>query len=201
MLKIQNLSVHLKNTAIISDLNIELQLGQRFLWVGPSGVGKSILAKTISGYQQPTVGSVHLNGLKIAEPNQFINYISQDDDLFFWQTVRQHIHFLNNQKFQNQITDVAISAFGLQEYLDLYPSQLSGGTKRRLQLLRCLSFNSSVVILDETLSAMDLKLRNEILVYLDPVWKKNNALIICITHQEDEFLKNYFSKKILFPLN
>lgn len=94
-----------------------------------------------------------------------------------------------------------MTVFGLNDALNRYPSELSGGMKRRLQLLRSLCFNSKVVILDETLSALDPKTRNDILAHMDMIWRKNNTLVICITHLTDDFLLTYFKEKLVFPLS
>lgn len=201
MLKIENVTLDFGNIRLYSNLNLSFNLGQRVLWTGPSGIGKSALAKIISGYHFPTTGTVSLNEFVISSPNSMISYISQEDDLFFWQTTKEHIDFLNSQPFPNKITVTDIKLFGLNDALDLYPSELSGGMKRRLQLLRSLCFNSRVVILDETLSALDSKTRNNILTTMDKIWEKNNTLVICITHLNDEFLMKYFKEKLVFPLS
>lgn len=200
MLNLSNINLHLNGQEIYKNLSVTFKNNSRWLWQGPSGVGKSVLAQIICGQKQPTTGEIILDDLLINKPNLDCFYVSQNDDLFFWQTVGDHINFLNSLNNSRPISEKDLEVFELNAALKLYPSALSGGMKKRLQLLRSLSYPRKLVVLDETLAALNEKLRNQILDFLFKIWTADKTIVICISHQKDEQLSAYFPNELSFPI-
>ena len=153
MLKVLNLTKKFPNgKTICVDFNAEFRLGDRYIWLGSSGIGKSTLAKILCGYEHADQGQVVLENQIIKSPNSNCIYVSQTDDLFGWKTVAEQINFLNQISQHKKISAADMAAFELNNCLHLYPLELSGGMKKRLQLIRTLIFKPAVLILDEDLS-------------------------------------------------
>ena len=194
-LRIENLSFeYTKKHKIISNLNLIFYPGETYLVDGPSGIGKSTLASLIAGHLIPLWGSVSLKNQKIKAPSRKVIVVHQENDLFPWLTVRGHLDFLKLAEFELKIEDhydfyEELKTFDLIEASNQYPSQISGGMKRRLAILRALLLRPEVLILDEAMSSLDKKLKIKIMSEIKAFTKKNRIILILIDHNSNELMK------------
>lgn len=159
--------------------------------VGPSGCGKSTLLSIISGLLTPTSGSILLNGEKITGTSRKIGYMLQKDHLFEWRTILQNI--LLGLEIQKAITkesrdraDELLETYGLYEFRNKYPSQLSGGMRQRAALIRTLMTDPEILLLDEAFSALDYQTRLAVTEDIYSIIKKENKTAILVTHDISE---------------
>lgn len=155
--------------------------------VGPSGCGKSTLLSIISGLLTPTSGSVFLNGEKITGPSRKIGYMLQKDHLFEWRTILQNV--LLGLEIQKAITPETkeratqlLKTYGLYEFRNKYPNQLSGGMRQRAALIRTLMTDPEILLLDEAFSALDYQTRLAVTEDIYDIIKKENKTAILISH-------------------
>ena len=160
--------------------------------LGESGCGKTTLLRTIAGLTKPLSGEVLVDGVKISKPNKSgIYMLHQNYTSFDWLTCIDNV--LIAKKIQGNITDADIEnakrmlkVVKLDEAIDKYPRQLSGGMKQRLALARTLFLNPKIVLMDEPLSALDSQTRTEMQDLILDIHKKTGNTILMITHSLDE---------------
>ena len=144
-------------TEAIHDISLSVNEGEVVSVIGPSGCGKSTLLSIIAGLMQPTSGSVWLrDGGKIG-------YMLQKDSLFPWRTIMQNIMLgaeLNKSAAKcRPLAEKLLKTYGLWEFKDSYPNQLSGGMRQRAALIRTLTISPQLLLLDEAFSALDYQTR------------------------------------------
>lgn len=171
----------------LEKINLEIREGEFVSIVGPSGCGKSTLLSIISGLLTPASGSVLVEGEKVTGPSKKIGYMLQKDHLFDWRTITQNV--LLGLEIQKAVTIEAkkyaeglLRTYGLSDFANKYPSQLSGGMRQRVALIRTLVTNPKILLLDEAFSALDYQTR---LVVNDDIYaiiKKENKTAIMVTH-------------------
>lgn len=186
-------------THAISDINLELHDGKFISLVGPSGCGKSTILRLIAGLIQPTTGEIMVNGRKIAEPSSDIGMVFQNPTLFPWLTVRDNIAF--SLKMQGKLkgnedkVDQMVRMIGLEQFQKDYPGQLSGGMAQRVALARAMINQPRILLMDEPLGALDaftrMNMQNEIL----DMWRRNQYLVVMVTHDIDEAI--YMSSDVV----
>ena len=153
----------------LSDINLTINTGEFFTLLGPSGCGKTTLLRVIAGFEAPTTGSLRINGEEVASkgPNQRpVNTVFQSYALFPHMTVAQNIAFglkmLGKPRAEVETTTVEMLRLVRMEAMaGRKPSEISGGQQQRVALARALAPRPRVLLLDEPLSALDLKLRKE----------------------------------------
>lgn len=194
-LRIENLSFEYgKNHKVISNLNMTLKSGEAYLLDGPSGVGKSTLASLIAGHLNSLEGSVYLNDQLIKGPSRNVIVVHQENDLFPWLTVRGHLDFLKSSELglnydEKYDFNEELTTFNLFEASKKYPSQISGGMKRRLAILRALLLRPAVLILDESMSSLDKKLKIKIMSHLKKIVNSNEIILILIDHNAQDLME------------
>ncbi|WP_318527807.1 ABC transporter ATP-binding protein [Defluviimonas sp. WL0050] len=180
----------------LNDVSIAIRKGEFFTLLGPSGCGKTTLLRLIAGFETPSSGQILLNGNDItdAPPNlRPVNTVFQSYALFPHLTVRQNVGFgLQMQGVAaSEITDKvkrALSLVRLEDLADRKPQQLSGGQQQRVALARALAPSPEVLLLDEPLSALDLKLRKEMQSELKRLQHELGITFIFVTHDQEEAL-------------
>lgn len=159
-------------TTAVEDIHLEMEEGEFISFLGPSGCGKTTLLSIMAGLIEPTEGKVILNGKQIKGATPAVGYMLQQDYLFPWKTIEENI--LIGLKLLNQLgeeqkkrTIQLLHDMGLKHVEKLYPNQLSGGMRQRAALVRTLSTNPKMLLLDEPFSALDFqtKLKLEDLVF------------------------------------
>jgi len=175
----------------LKDINFSVRDGEFVSIVGPSGCGKSTLLSIISGLITSTSGSVLLSGEKVRGTSQKIGYMLQKDHLFDWRTIYQNV--MLGLEIRKNVTSSSkkhaielLKTYGLYEFKDKYPNQLSGGMRQRVALIRTLVTDPQILLLDEAFSALDYQTR---LVVNDDIYdiiKKENKTALLVTHDISE---------------
>ena len=180
----------------LGDVSIAIQKGEFFTLLGPSGCGKTSLLRCIAGFETPTSGAISLSGQDITytPPNQRpVNTVFQSYALFPHLTVAKNVGF--GLKMQGKpAAEVAravervLALVKLEEFANRLPTQLSGGQQQRVALARALAPEPQVLLLDEPLSALDLKLRKEMQSELKRLQTETGITFIFVTHDQEEAL-------------
>lgn len=196
ILTIKNLTkiYHTKDgeTLAIKDLNLNIKEGEFVAIVGPSGCGKSTLLSILCNLEKKSYGNITFN-----KENLKLGYMLQEDSLFPWLNILDNS--LLGLKVQKQLTKEnkdkvlkLLETYGLKDFINKYPKNLSGGMRQRVALIRTLATDPDILLLDEAFSALDYQTR---LAVSDDVWqiiKKEKKTTIMITHDiaEPVFLIN-----------
>jgi len=180
----------------LSDINLEIRTGEFFTLLGPSGCGKTTLLRVIAGFEQPTTGSLQISDKEVAGlgPNQRpVNTVFQNYALFPHMTVAQNIGF--GLKMQGRprsevdaTTEEMLKLVKMEAMADRRPSEISGGQQQRVALARALAPRPRVLLLDEPLSALDLKLRKEMQSELKRLQAETGITFVFVTHDQEEAL-------------
>lgn len=175
----------------LDDVNIEVADGEFVCIVGPSGCGKSTLLWSISGLMPLTQGRILLGGEEIRKPRDEIGLVFQDANLLPWRTLMENIKFpleikrLPIAQYEERI-EAWLREVGLTGFQDRYPGELSGGMQQRASIVRCLTFDPSVVLMDEPFAALDALTREDMNQLIQQLWMETGKTIIFVTHNIDE---------------
>lgn len=178
-------------TLALQNISFTVNPGEFIAIVGPSGCGKSTLLSIIAGLLIPENGRILLNDRPLALSRSRIGYMLQKDHLFEWRTILSNVMLgLEIQKRSNPSTKSKalelLKTYGLEDFADAKPSQLSGGMRQRAALIRTLVLEPELLLLDEPFSALDYQTR---LTVADDIWKiiKNEKkTAILVTHDLQE---------------
>lgn len=189
VLKIDNISYSYHTitgeTPAVKNISLTIEKGEFISIVGPSGCGKSTLLSLISGLIHPDSGTIEING------SNNIGYMFQKDNLFEWRTVYgnarlgldiQHKATPKNLEYVNSL----LTAYGLDNFKNSHPSQLSGGMRQRAALIRTLALEPDLLLLDEPFSALDYQTRLEVCDDIGTILKKEEKTAILVTHDLSE---------------
>ena len=180
----------------VDGVDLEVGEGEFFSMLGPSGSGKTTVLRMIAGFEQPTSGTVELFGTDVTASAPFdrdVNTVFQDYALFPHMSVLENVAYgLRvrgiNQAERNAKAQEALEMVRLGGYGDRKPSQLSGGQRQRVALARAIVVQPKVLLLDEPLGALDLKLREQMQVELKEIQRKLGITFIFVTHDQEEAL-------------
>ena len=173
------------------DINLRVGRGEFVTLVGPSGCGKSTLLNMIAGIFPPTDGTVLYDGTPVTDYNGQVGYMTQNDHLLTWRTVAGNIAIpleidgLSKADRTARVRELA-ELVGLTNFLDSYPSQLSGGMRKRCALARLLAYSPETLLLDEPFAALDAQLRLRMQVELRSIVQQFGKTVIFVTHDLDE---------------
>ena len=167
----------------IKNLNLTLNKGEIVGIVGPSGSGKSTILNLISKLIEPTTGSVEINGS--------VGYMFQKDHLLEWRNVLDNILIgleIQKKKTNENIEKVIslVKKYGMGDFINNYPLELSGGMRQRIALIRTLSLNPDILLLDEPFSALDYQTRLEVCDDVHKIIKDQQISTILVTHDISE---------------
>jgi len=200
MIEIKNLSKIYKDKSscvkALENINLQIKRGEIFGIIGLSGAGKSTLIRTINRLEEPTEGSIIIDGKNITELDKKslrnfrkeIGMIFQHFNLLNSRTVFQNIAFpleINNyskQAIENRVNEL-LELVELSDKKNTYPSQLSGGQKQRVAIARALANNPKILLCDEATSALDPKTTKSILSLIKKIREEFNITVVLITHQ------------------
>ncbi len=188
-----SLNYQAKNGEIeaISNINLDINEGEFISIVGPSGCGKSTLLSIISGLLKPTTGTVDINGKQISGPSSIIGFMPQKDQLFSWRTVYDNVMLgleIQHRKTEENINYVKklLHTYGLYDFREKYPSQLSGGMRQRVALIRTLATKPELLLLDEPFSSLDYQTRLSVSNDIYHIIKQEKKTAIMVTHDISE---------------
>ena len=185
LLKINNLTKNYHTvkaeTIAINNLSLDIYENEILAIVGPSGCGKSTLLSILANLEEKTSGEITLN------TDCEIGYMLQEDSLFPWLTVLDNALVgldIKNKKNKENVekTINLLKKYGLYEFKDLYPSNLSGGMRQRVALIRTLAINPSLILLDEPYSSLDYQTRLALSNDMYKIIKNERKTAILITH-------------------
>lgn len=171
---LHNLDMHIKENEFVSI-------------VGPSGCGKTTLLEIILGLTRQDAGNIHINGATKNQKFGWAGYMSQSDTLLPWRTVIQNVQIgpeikkIPKAEYEPRINKL-IEKVGLTGIETRFPSELSGGMKKRVDLIRTLAFNPKVLLLDEPFGALDAQTRENLQQDLLSLWRDEKKTIVFITH-------------------
>lgn len=204
LLKISNVSLNYHSikgeTKALNNVNFEVNEGDFISILGPSGCGKSTLLNIMSGLLKPSNGQVLYKGEDIKNNLDKIGYMFQKDNLFEWNTVWENVILglkikkQLNAESQERVHEL-LDAYGLLRFKNHYPSELSGGMRQRVALIRTLALKPEILFLDEPFSALDYQSR---LLVCDDVYKiikTEKKTAIMVTHDIAEAIS--ISEKVV----
>ncbi|GAE29567.1 ABC transporter ATP-binding protein [Halalkalibacter hemicellulosilyticus] len=198
LLKVSNLKQRYGNVYALNDVNFTISEGEIIAILGPSGCGKSTLLQQIAGMQQPFMGEIKMdevvvatNQYQLASEKRQVNMVFQDYALWPHMTVFENIAFglkrkkLSKQEIKDRVEELA-SLMKLEGLLERLPAHLSGGQQQRVGIARALATKPRLLLMDEPLSNLDVKLRIEMRHELSFLLRKLNISVLYVTHDTDE---------------
>src|SRR5512147_2213854 len=192
----QDVSRHFKDVKAVDGVTLEIRDGEFFAMLGPSGSGKTTCLRMIAGFDRPTSGQIFLYSQDVSDLPPYerpVNTVFQDYALFPHMTIDENIGYglmikgvpkeERTKRVDDMLDLVRLPGFGYRK-----PSQLSGGQRQRVALARALVNHPKVLLLDEPLGALDLKLRQQMQVELKSIQKRVGITFIFVTHDQEEAL-------------
>ena len=197
IIDIQNLSLTFQTADApvfaLSNIDLQVRAGEFVSLIGPSGCGKTTLMRIVADLEQPTEGSVTVNGVSPREARlkRSYGYIFQSSALYPWRNV------LRNVELPHEIMGVSkeereakarryLELVGLKGFEKKFPWQLSGGMQQRVSIARALSFEPQLLLMDEPFGALDEITRDRMNEELLQIWEKTRKTVIFVTHSIDE---------------
>lgn len=196
LIKLINMNKSFKENSVIEDMNLDVGKGEFLTVLGPSGCGKTTTLRMIAGFEKPTSGEIILNGKNVENlpPNKRdINTVFQNYALFPHMTVEKNVGYgLRMKKEKKDVIKRKVSEVlqmvQMEKFADRKPRQLSGGQQQRVAIARALVNHPSILLLDEPLGALDLKLRKQMQLELKSLQKRLGTTFIYVTHDQEEAL-------------
>ncbi len=183
ILEVQNIckTYQAKNGEVkaLENINFSVEKGEYISIIGPSGCGKSTLLSIIAGLEPKTDGEIYIEGK--------VGYMLQKDNLLEWRTIYKNV--LLGLEIQKELTEEnkmyainLLKKYGLYEFKDKYPTQLSGGMRQRVALIRTLAIRPNILLLDEAFSALDYQTRLMVTEDIYKILKQENITAVMVTH-------------------
>lgn len=175
----------------IRDVSFSVKDGEFVSIIGPSGCGKSTLLSIIAGLETRTAGEVIIDGESVNKISDKIGYMLQKDSLLEWRTIYNNVLFgLEIRKNKNEenkaYANELLKKYHLEEFKTKYPSQLSGGMRQRVALIRTLAVKPKILLLDEAFSALDYQTRLMVTKDIYKILKNEKITTIMVTHDISE---------------
>ncbi|NPU69489.1 ABC transporter ATP-binding protein [Bradyrhizobium sp. 83012] len=177
----------------LSEINLSIARNEFVCLLGPSGCGKSTLLNMIAGFEQPSAGSITVDGRPVTAPGADRGVVFQHANLMpwlpVWENVAFHLLLGGGQKAERRArAQVYIDMVGLTGFENHYPSELSGGMNQRVGIARALLMNPQVILMDEPFGALDEQTRMDMQTELVRIWQQHQGTIVFVTHGIDEAL-------------
>jgi len=180
-----------RETLALSNISLNVERGEFTAIVGSSGCGKSTLLSLVSGLMAPSQGEILIDGHRVTAPSRRVGYMFQKDTLLDWRTVLDNV--LIGAELLGSDMDAArrraedlLRRYGLGEFMNSLPSQLSGGMRQRAALARTLCTNPDLLLLDEPFSALDYQTRLALSDEIAAILAAEKKTVILVTHDIGE---------------
>ena len=196
LVKLENVSKSFGNINVINNISLDIYEGEFLTLLGPSGCGKTTILRMISGLDDVTSGKVYIDNKDVTNVDatkREVNTIFQNLALFPKMTASENIGFglkmkkVDKSEIDRRVSEV-IKLVKLEGFENRYPSELSGGQQQRVAIARSIIMNPKVLLLDESLCSLDLKLKKSMQIELKRLQKKLGITFIYVTHAQDEAL-------------
>jgi polar amino acid transport system ATP-binding protein len=197
MISVEHLSKRFGTVMVLSDINAEIRKGEVISIIGPSGTGKSTFLRCLNLLEQPTGGSIHIDGVNVLDPAADVPKIRQKMNMVFQSfNLFSHLSVLDNLTLApiklkgmepgaaRQKAHDLLRLVGLGEKVDSFPDELSGGQKQRVAIARCLAMDPEILLFDEPTSALDPTMVSEVLSVIRRLAKDGMTMVI-VTHEMD----------------
>jgi len=191
-LRLERLTKRFGDFVAVNDLSLTVPQGSFFALLGPSGCGKTTTLRMVAGLEDPSAGSVHIGDQEITKLRPYkrpVNTVFQSYALFPHLSVSDNVAFglrRRGVKDHSEKTRDMLALVQLEEYADRRPAQLSGGQQQRVALARALVNHPGVLLLDEPLGALDLKLRRQMQIELKRIQTEVGITFVHVTHDQEE---------------
>lgn len=195
MIHVEDLKKSFGETNVLNGITTDIKKGEVLVILGPSGCGKSTFLRCLNMLEEPTGGSIYLDGVEVTNPKTDINKARQSMMMVFQHfNLFPHLTILENltiaptklQKRPKEEADAEamelLKLVGLEDRANAYPSQLSGGQKQRVAICRALAMNPQVILFDEPTSALDPEMVGEVLDVMKEL-ARSGMTMICVTHE------------------
>ncbi len=189
---------------VLSGINFDVQFGELVCILGPSGCGKTTILRIVAGLLPFDGGSVSMGGDDIRKNRDYLQQtavVFQEPRLLPWRTVYQNVR-LSLELRQNKVdasadylVEQALSLVGLSDFTSSYPHQLSGGMKQRVALARALVTQPRILFMDEPLTGLDLRNREELQDEIVRIWSEKEISLLLVTHDPTEAI--YMADRII----
>lgn len=195
ILEVKNISKTYQNkegeVVALKNVNFRIKKGEFVSIIGPSGCGKSTLLSIIAGLENKTTGEIYIEGEKVEGISDKIGYMLQKDCLLEWKNIERNSMFgleikKKNNKENKEYVEKLLKKYNLYEFKEKYPSELSGGMRQRVSLIRTLAIKPKILLLDEAFSALDYQTRIMVTNDIYNILKKEGITAIIVTHDISE---------------
>ena len=175
----------------LRDISFQMEEGEFVSIVGPSGCGKSTLLSLIAGLERPTAGSILVDGEAVRAPTPKAGFMPQQDQLFPWQTIWGNVTLGlairqgNTPEAQSRVREL-LARYGLTDFSEKLPGQLSGGMRQRCALIRTLAADPKILLLDESFSALHYQTRLSVSADICRIIRQERKTALLVTHDISE---------------
>jgi NitT/TauT family transport system ATP-binding protein len=189
-----------REVVALAGIDLEVARGEMCCLLGPSGCGKSTLLNAIAGFSPPSAGQVLVDGEEVAGPGPQRGMVFQEYALFPWMTVAENVAFgLEVKRLPRAAVrakvDELLALFGLEDFHDRFPRDLSGGMRQRVALARVLAIDPPILLMDEPFGALDALTRRNLQDELLRIWAQFRKTIVFVTHNIEEAI--YLADRVL----
>ncbi len=195
LIRVSGLKKNFGSLEVLKDINTEIKKGEVVVVIGPSGSGKSTFLRCLNRLEEPSGGTIELNGVDITDKHVNINkhrekmgMVFQQFNLFNNHTILKNITLapvklgiMKKDEAEKKAIDL-LKRVGLEEKANAYPSQLSGGQKQRVAIVRALAMNPEVMLFDEPTSALDPEMVGEVLEVMKELARSGMTMVV-VTHE------------------
>ena len=195
ILEVKNVSKTYQNKegeiVALENVNFKVRKGEFVSIIGPSGCGKSTLLSIIAGLESKTTGEIYIEGEKEENISQKVGYMLQRDCLLEWRNILNNTMFgleikgMKNKENKEYVESL-LKKYNLYDFKDKYPSELSGGMRQRVALIRTLAVKPKILLLDEAFSALDYQTRIMVTNDIYNILRKENITTLIVTHDISE---------------
>jgi NitT/TauT family transport system ATP-binding protein len=188
--------------AALADVTFSVARGEFVAIVGPSGSGKTTLLRCVAGLLQPTGGEVRLAGTPVRDVPEDLAIVFQDygRSLFPWMRVRDNVdlplrHMRLPTAERRERTESALAEVGLQDAMEKFPWQLSGGMQQRVAIARAVAYRPQILLMDEPFGSVDAQTRADLQDMALEVWRAHDSTVLFVTHDIDESV--YLAERVV----